>query len=144
MSKTIIVRVALMMCVLFYAGTALGQDKIQNYFNEAAIKVKATDDPLQKREILNTKIQEMSMALDKIRNSSFVSESDRAGIDRTRTSLKEKENELAGANGFTRVPDSRLNAFSEYLVQDMEQADKTITMSVVTALLIVIIIILVT
>ncbi|MBN2183898.1 MAG: hypothetical protein JW746_01070 [Candidatus Krumholzibacteriota bacterium] len=144
MSKRIAVRAVLMMCVLFYAGTALGQDKIQNYFNDAAIKVKATNDPSQKREILSTKIQNMSTALDKIRDSSFVSESDRAGIDRTRASLKEKQDELAGTNGFKRVSDTRLNAFSDYLVQDMEQADRTITMSVVTALLIVIVIILVT
>ena len=85
----------------------------------------------------------MSTALDKISNSSLVSESDRAGIDRTRASLKEKKDELAGTNGFTRVPDARLNAFSDYVVQDMEQADRTITIGVVTALLIVIIIILI-
>lgn len=137
------VRAVLMICVLFYAGTVFGQDKIQNYFNDAAIKVKATNDLSQKREILSAKIQDMSTALDKIRNSSFVSESDRAGIDRTRATLKEKQEELAGTNGFARVPDAQLNAFSDYVVQDMEQADRTITVGVVTALLIVIIIILV-
>ena len=143
MSKRIAVRAVLMICVLFYAGMAFGQGKVQNYFNDAAIKVKATTDPAQKREILSTRIQDMSTALDRISNSSLVSESDRAGIDRTRASLKEKKDELAGTNGFTRVPDSRLNAFSDYVVQDMEQADRTITIGVVTALLIVIIIILI-
>ncbi|MDZ7859173.1 MAG: hypothetical protein U5O15_00655 [Candidatus Krumholzibacteriota bacterium] len=132
-----------MMSILLLAGTAFGQGKIQNYFNDAAVKVKATDDPSQKRDILSLKIQNMSAALDKIRNSSIVSESDRAGIDRTKTSLKEKQDELAGANGFTRVPDAQLDAFSDYVVQDMEQADKSITIGVVTALLIVIIIILI-
>ncbi|MDZ7859176.1 MAG: hypothetical protein U5O15_00670 [Candidatus Krumholzibacteriota bacterium] len=132
-----------MMSILLLAGTAFGQGKIQNYFNDAAVKVKATDDPSQKRDILSLKIQNMSAALDKIRNSSIVSESDRAGIDRTKTSLKEKQDELAGANGFTRVPDAQLDAFSDYVVQDMEQAEKSITIGVVTALLIIIIIILI-
>jgi len=143
MSKRMAIRAALVICVLFYAGTVFGQGKVQDYFNDAAIKVKATNDPAQKREILSAKIQVMSTALDRVRNSSFVSESDRAGIDRTRAALQEKQDELAGTNGFTRVPDAQLNAFSDYVVQDMEQADRTITIGLVTALLIVIIIILV-
>ncbi len=144
MSKRMVVRAVLMMCILAFAGTVFGQGKVQNYFNDASIKVKATDDPLQKREILNDNIQDMSKALDKVRGSSLVSESDRAGIDRTRATLQEKQDELAGTNGFTRVPDDQLNAFSDYVVQDMEQADKMISISLVTALLIVIIIILIT
>ncbi len=47
-----------------------------------------------------------------------------------------------GSNGYERVADAQLNAFSDYVVQDMEQADKSITISLVAALLIVIIIIL--
>jgi len=143
MSKRNVVRAVVMMSVLLFAGTAFGQGKVQNYFNDAATKVKATDDPSQKREILSSRIQDMLTALDRVGNSSLVSESDRAGIDLTRTSLKEKQDELAGTNGFTRVPDARLDAFSDYVVQDMEQADRTITIGLVTALLIVIIIILV-
>ena len=143
MSKRTVLGIVLTMCVLVYSGTASAQDKIQNYFNEAACKVKATEDPSQKREILSTRIQDMSSALEKVRGSSIVSEADLAGIDRTRATLQEKQNELAGTDGYTRVPDDQLNAFSDYIVQDMEQADKTITIGVVTALLILIIIILV-
>ena len=132
-----------MMCVLVYAGTALGQDKVQNYFNDAASKVKATSDPSQKREILNNSFDNMSKALDTVRSSALVSPSDRAGIDRVKAALQENQDELAGTNGFTRVSDDQLNAFSDYVVQNMEQADKTITIGVVTALLIVIIIILI-
>ena len=136
-------RVVIMMCVLVYAGTALGQDKVQNYFNDAASKVKATSDPSQKREILNKAFDNMSKALDTVRSSALVSPSDRAGIDRVKAALQENQDELAGTNGFTRVSDDQLNAFSDYVVQNMEQADKTITIGVVTALLIVIIIILI-
>jgi len=136
-------RVIVMMCVLVFAGIAVAQGNVQEYFNDAACKVKATTDPSQKRDILNDKFQDMSKALDVVRNSPFVSEADRASLDRVKASIQEKQDELAGANGYARVSDDQLNAFSDYVVQDMEQADKTITISVVTALLIVIIIILV-
>jgi hypothetical protein len=136
-------RVIIMMCVLVYAGIAVGQDNVQKYFNDAACKVKATTDPSQKREILNNKFQNMSKALDMVQSSPLVSKTDRAGIDRFKVALQEKQDELAGTNGYARVSDDQLNAFSDYVVQDMEQADKTITISVVTALLIVIIIILI-
>lgn len=136
-------RVIIMMCVLVYAGVAVGQDNVQKYFNDTACKVKATADPSQKRDILNNEFQTMSKALDMVRSSPLVSSTDRAGIDRVKASLQEKQDELAGTNGYARVSDDQLNAFSDYVVQDMEQADKTITISVVAALLIVIIIILV-
>jgi hypothetical protein len=125
------------------AGTVLGQGNVQKYFNDAACKVKATTDPSQKREILNNEFQNMSKALGMVRSSPLVSKSDRAGLDRLNASLQEKQDELAGANGYARVADDQLNAFSDYVVQDMEQAAQTITIGVVTALLIVIIIILI-
>ena len=84
----------------------------------------------------------MSKALDKVQKSPLISKEDREGIDQFKATLKENQDELAGSNGFERVPDAQLNAFSDYVVQNMEQADKTITISLVTALLIVIIIIL--
>ncbi len=133
----------IMMCVLVYAGMALGQGNVQNYFNDAACKVKGASDPSQKRQILDGKLRDMSEALSKVRSSPLVSKADRAGLDRLEVTLQEKQDELAGTNGYARVADDQLNAFSDYVVQDMEQADRTITISVVTALLIVIIIILI-
>ncbi|MCB0287262.1 MAG: hypothetical protein KDE57_11445, partial [Calditrichaeota bacterium] len=59
-----------------------------------------------------------------------------------KATLQDKQDELMGNNGYERVSDAQLNAFSDYVVQDMEQADKTISISLVSALLIVIIIIL--
>lgn len=144
MFKQTALRIIVMMCVLVYAGMAFGQGSVQKYFNDAACKVKATTDPSQKRLILDGKLQTMAEALSKVESSPFVSKADRAGIDRLGAALQEKRDELAGTNGYARVSDDRLNAFSDYVVQDMEQADRTITISVVTALLIVIIIILVT
>jgi len=143
MFKRTALRVVIMMCILVYAGLAAGQDNVQKYFNDAASKVKATADPSQKREILNSAFQDMSKALGVVESSSLVSKTDRAGLDRLNASLQEKRDELAGTNGYARVADDQLNAFSDYVVQDMEQADQTITIGVVAALLIIIIIILI-
>jgi hypothetical protein len=132
-----------MMFVLVQAGIAGGKDDIQKYFNDTASKVKATTDPVQKREILNKSLQTMSQALDRVESSGLVSQDDRAGIDRFKTTLQEKQDELSGSNGFDRVADAQLNAFSDYVVQDMEQARESVTISLVAALLIIIILILV-
>jgi hypothetical protein len=132
-----------MMFALAQAGNALGQDNLQTYFSDTACKVKATADPSEKRAIINDRLQNMSTALNKVGSLPLISKADRAGIDRLEVVLHERQNELAGCNGYDRVPDEQLNAFSDFIVQDMEQADQMITMSVVTLLLIIIIVILI-
>jgi len=135
-------RLSVIMFVMFFTGFAFGQDLIQQHLNEAALKVKATTDPTEKREILNELFEKMSKALDKAQSSLLVSKDDQAGIELLKATLQEKQDELSGLNGYERVSDSQLDAFADYVVQDMEQADRSITISVVTALLIIIIIIL--
>jgi septal ring factor EnvC (AmiA/AmiB activator) len=132
-----------MMSVLVQAGNMEGKDNIQKYFNDTARKVKATTDPAQKRDILNKSLQTMSKALDKVESSGLIMQDDRAGVDRFTSTLKEKQDELTGSNGYERVSDAQLNAFSDYIVQDMEQAERYITVSVVTVLLVVIILLLI-
>jgi hypothetical protein len=77
-----------------------------------------------------------------VKSSPWISKDEGMGIDRYKAILQEKRDELAGVNGFTRVSDVQLNMFSDYVVQDMEQADQMVTISIVTLLLIIIIIIL--
>ena len=132
-----------MMFFMVNTGNATGKDEIQKYFNDAACKVKAAAEPSQKREILNESLQTMSKALDRIQSSRLISEDDRADLNRFKAALQEKKDELTGSNGYERVSDTQLNAFSDYVVQDMEQATQTITISLVAALLIVIIVILI-
>jgi hypothetical protein len=134
--------VLVMMSVLVQSGIAGGKEDIQKYFNDSANKVKATADPVQKREILNKSFQNMSKALDRVEGSGLISQEDRAGIRSFKANIQEKQDELTGSNGYQRVADAQLNAFSDYVVQDMEQA-QTITISLVAALLIVIILILI-
>jgi hypothetical protein len=129
--------------VLGWAGTAIAQDKIHNYLNDTSLKVKAATSPEQKREILATRLDQMTRAVDTVERAPLTTEKDRAALERFAITLHDKSDELIGANGFDRVPDDQLNAFSTYVVQDMEQADQTVTISLVVALLIIIIIILV-
>lgn len=143
MKAKIVFGVAITMFVLVQAVTAGEKNNIQKYFNAVACKVKATDDPVQKREILNRSLQTMSRALDRIDGAGLISQDDHAGIDNFKAALQEKQNELMGSNGYERVADAQLNAFSDYVVQDMEQAARQISISLVAALLIVIILILV-
>lgn len=128
--------------VLALPANAGGKGDLQKYFSDTAGKVKATDNPSEKREILNASFQTMSQALDIVQKSPSISKEDGVGIDRFKAALQEKQDELAGTNGYVRVPDEKLNAFSDYVVQDMEQADTIITISLVTLLLIIILIVL--
>lgn len=137
------VRLAVLMFVLVGATIAQGQDKIQNYFNDTASKVKAATDPAQKREVLNKSFESMANALNKVQSSPLVSQEDKQGIAHLKVVLQEKQDELAGNNGFERVSDAELNAFASYVVQDMEQAEQTVTISLVALLLILLIAILV-
>ncbi len=79
----------------------------------------------------------MSKALDKLQSTGMISAEDQVGIDGLKATLKENQDELAGINGYERVPDSQLNSFSNYVVQNMEQADSTVTISVVALVLII-------
>jgi len=134
--------VLLLLCFLIPAAQAQATDDIKSYFNETATKVKAEADPEQKREILAGSLERMTTALARVEKSRLISDEDRASLDAFGKTLQEKQDELAGINGFNPVPNSQLNSFADYVVQSMEQADKTITVSVVTALLILIIVIL--
>ena len=132
-----------LMFVLAIPSNAYGQGELQKYFSDAANKVKATENPVEKRQILTDSFQDMSKAMDKIQNSGLVSDNDRTELFSLSIILQDKQDELAGVNGYERVSDSQLNNFSNYVVQSMEQADQTITISLVAALLILIVLILI-
>ncbi len=122
---------------------AQGTEDIKNYFNETAISVKATTDVVQKRALLDNSLQQMSRAISTIERVGAGSDQDRAGLALLKSTVQDKLDELAGTNGFDRVGDSQLDAFANYVVQDMQQADKTVTFSVVTLLLIIILVVLI-
>lgn len=128
--------------VLALSANAEGKDKIRNYFNNTAIEVKAAENPVEKRVILDRSFERMTLALEMVQQSPMISADDLNGIDRIKSTIREKQRELAGTDGYVRVPDVQLNLFADYVVQDMEQADQMISISLVTLLLIILIIIL--
>ncbi len=133
----------LIMFVLVIPVNAGGKGELQKHFSNVANEVKATENAAEKRAILENSFKEMSEALSKVQSSFLVSKEDQDGIDYLKATLKENQNELAGTNGYERVPDSQLNNFSNYVVQNMAQADQMITISLIAAILIVILLVLV-
>ena len=132
-----------MIFVLALPARAGGKEELQNYFSNTADKVKAAVDPSEKRAILDESFQTMSKALEIAQSSPLIANDDLIGIDRFRAALQEKQDELAGSNGFVRVSDDQFDAFSDYVVQDSEQAAEVITISLVTLLLIIILVVLI-
>jgi hypothetical protein len=131
-----------MMFVLATPVNADAKSELKQYFSKAADEVKATENADEKREILNEAFNSMNKVLDNVLSSDLISESDYAGIKEYKAALQEKQNELEGINGFERVPDAQLNTFADYVVQDMEQADSTITISVIALILIILLVVL--
>jgi len=132
-----------MMFVLAIPVNADAKSELKQYFSKTADKVKATENADEKREILNEAFNSMNKVLDKVLSSDLISESDYAGIEQYKATLQEKQNELEGTNGYQRVPDTQLNTFADYVVQDMEQADSTITISVIALILIILLVVLI-
>lgn len=132
----------LLMFVLVIPANAGGKGDLQKHFNNVANKVKATENAAEKRAILENSLKDLSEALNKVQVSFLVSKADKDGIENLRITLKENQDELAGINGYDRVPDAQLNNFSSYVVQNMEQADETITISVVALVLIILLVVL--
>jgi hypothetical protein len=124
-------------------GAAHAQDVVHKYLNDTSVLVKTTTDPAHKRAVLERRLDGLIGGLGSVAGSPLVSERDAASLERVHGVLQDKSDELAGRNGFERVPDDQLDAFTDYIVQDMEQARETITMSLVVFLLIIIIVILI-
>jgi len=142
MKKITFLGIVIMLFVFVQSGIAGGKEDLKKYLNKTACKVKATTDLSEKREILNKSLQTMSKALDRLNSLPLISKEERSGINRFKSVVQEKQDELMGINGYQRVADAQLNDFSSYVVQDVEQATQTITVSVLSAVLIIVIIVL--
>jgi hypothetical protein len=116
------------------------RETLKRHVRDVVQTVKAAPTAAKKRALLDEKLRGMIRALDRAERMTALPQ-DRAGIDALRARLQEKLDELHGQNGYEAVPADRLDAFADYVQQDFEQAD-TITISLTSALLIVILIIL--
>ena len=129
------------------AGTATAQNSSINetfkkHFNQTVQDVKKTDDPTKQRLILNESFTSMLNAVQKIEESSNLNKEEQRSLMAFKDEILEKQNELNGWNGFDEIQDDELIDFSDYSQQEMEQANRTLTISLTSALLIVLILLL--
>lgn len=125
-----------------FAQTSNLTDIIKQHFSETVQNVQSTENADEKRTLLDDSFTRMLEAIDRVESSSALSEDDVAQIQVLKENIQEKRNELNGEDGFDEITDEELDDFSDYAQQDMEQANRTITISLTTALLIVIILLL--
>jgi hypothetical protein len=78
----------------------------------------------------------------RVENVKTLSSADQTALNKLKNNITQKRNELNGLNGYKRVQNNQLNNFANFVQQDLEQADRTITISLTVLLLIVIILIL--
>jgi hypothetical protein len=117
--------------------------ELQKYINEIITEVKEAETPDEKREILNDLFEDLQSSFSAAKNSPYVPEEDHKGIDMLETKMRDRQNELNGLDGFEKVPDNKLDEFATFTLQDIEQADTIITISLTTLLLIIILAILI-
>lgn len=115
----------------------------KKHINKVVEKVEKAETPEEKRDLLNTSFDKLLTSFDRVEKMKKLSESDQAALNNLRSTVTEKKNELNGMEGYRRVPDNQLNNFANFVQQDLEQADQTITISVTVLLLIIIILILI-
>lgn len=141
-----ILSIAILFLTLQTAATAQNvnvTDIFKTHMNETVQDVKSSDSADDKRAILNSSFNKMLQAVDKIENNATMSDKELAQLKNFRNNIEEKSNQLNGLKGFKRVADKDLEEFSDYSQQAMEQADRTLTISLTTVLLIVIILLLI-
>ena len=123
-------------------GTKL-ENKLKEYFKDTAQQVHNAESSVEKREILDTSLNKLTQTLDTVEQTANLSAADANAVKQLKSRVVEKSNELNGRDGFERVSDAQLDGFADYVQQDMEQADRVLTISVTTVLLIVIILLLI-
>jgi hypothetical protein len=117
-------------------------ETFKKHFNETVEEVQQTENAGEKRLILNESFSKMTATLDRIESKVNLTEDETAQLQSYKFSIVEKQNELNGLDGFDEIQDEDLDDFSDYSQNSMEQANKTITLGVTTALLIILILLL--
>jgi hypothetical protein len=118
------------------------ENKLKDYFSGVALQVKKQSNPAQKREILNRSFEKVFKAADTIERMPAFSPTDLQLVAELRSRTQEKFDELNGLTGYQRVSDAQLDHFADYVVQDTEQAAKTVVITTTTLIIIILIILL--
>ncbi len=144
MPKSIVLVLMIMFFQMLSADDQLSkvENKFKEYVNNVVEEVKLAETPDDKRAALNKSFDKMFKALDTVEEMPGLSQEETTFIASFREKFQDYSAELNGSNGYDPVPDAELNNFSEYVQQDLEQAEKSITLSLTSLLLIIIIVIL--
>lgn len=118
-------------------------ETFKKHFNETVQQVQKTESADEKRVTLNESFSKMITVIDRIESRANLTENESAMLESYKIGIVEKLNELNGQDGFDEVLDEDLDDFSDYSQQSFEQANRTITIGVTTALLILIILLLI-
>lgn len=118
-------------------------EMFKKHFNETVQQVQETESADEKRVILNESFTKMMTVIDRIDSRANLTENESAMLESYKSGIAEKLNELNGQDGFDEVMDEDLDNFSDYSQQYFEQANRTVTIGVTTALLILIILLLI-
>jgi len=124
------------------AQSSKAQEIIKKNINEMVTDVERTSNPTEKRKVLNKTFDKFITTIERVEKMESVSADDKAGLNDFKASFVEKKNELNGLNGFSKVPDIQLNNYANFVQQNFEQADRIVTVSLTTVLLIVLILLL--
>lgn len=125
------------------AQTPDAHDKFNDHINSIVEQVEKAETPDQKRKILDHSLSDMIQAINKAKAMKAVPGSDKESLTELEKTLSERQDELNGLKGFSKVPDSQLNNFANFIQQDLQQADKVVSISLTTLLLIIIILLLI-
>ncbi|MCC5906263.1 MAG: hypothetical protein JJU13_08660 [Balneolaceae bacterium] len=117
-------------------------ETFKKHFNETVQKVQQTESADEKRLILNESFTKMITALDRIESDAILSKDKIAQLQSYKLGITEMQNELNGLDGFDEILDEDLDDFSNFSQDFMEQANRTITIGLTSALLLIIILIL--
>jgi hypothetical protein len=101
---------------------ASSKTEIIEYFRDTAVRVHSTTESPSKRAIMHQSLQTISRAFRKLESLPLLSQGNRVDVGRLRISLEAKKDELMGIEGYERIPDAQLDAFSQLVAQDIDKA----------------------
>lgn len=125
-----------------FAQSANLTETFKNHFNETVQKVQDTDKADEKRVILNKSFNKMITTIDRIESLATFTDDESAELASYKFSLTEIQSELNGLDGFDEIMDEDLDAFSNFSQDFIEQANRTVSIGVTTAILIVLLLLL--
>ena len=116
---------------------------LKEHMNETVQLVKAADTADEKRSILNDSYANMLETVRVIEEKASLNEDETAQLALLKSEITDRSNQLNGLDGYEQISDEDLDDYSDFSQQSMEQANnRTITIGLTTALLIVIILLL--